>query len=259
MATKTYLGNANLKAVGVDLEFTEDQIQEYIKCAKDPLYFIESYCKIVTLDHGLQPFKLYECQKNKVKVIHENRKVILMEGRQQGKTTTSAAYILWYTLFQESKTVAILANKASAAREVLYRYQLMYENLPIWLQQGVSTWNKGDIALENGSIVFTAATSRAGIRGKSVNLLYVDETAIIPNNLAEEFFTAVYPTISAGETTKILLSSTPLGYNHFWKFWNDAQNDRNGFVPLFIPYWEIPGRDEKWAEEQRRLQSRGIV
>ena len=251
--TKTYLGNANLKAIGVDLEFTEEQIQEYIKCAKDPIYFIESYCKIVTLDHGLQPFKLYECQKNKVNIIHSNRKVILMEGRQQGKTTTSAAYILWYTLFQESKTVAILANKASAAREVLYRYQLMYENLPIWLQQGVSTWNKGDIALENGSIVFTAATSRAGIRGKSVNLLYVDETAIIPNNLAEEFFTAVYPTISAGETTKILLSSTPLGYNHFWKFWNDAQNDRNGFVPLFIPYWEIPGRDEKWAEEQRRL------
>ncbi len=253
MATKTYLGNANLKAVGVELEYTEDQIQEYIKCAKDPIYFIETYCKIVTLDHGLQPFKLYECQKNKVNVIHSNRKVILMEGRQQGKTTTSAAYILWYTLFQESKTVAILANKATAAREVLYRYQLMYENLPIWLQQGVSTWNKGDIALENGSIVFTAATSRQGIRGKSVNLLYVDETAIIPNNLAEEFFTAVYPTISAGETTKILLSSTPLGYNHFWKFWNDAQHDRNGFVPLFIPYWEIPGRDEAWAEEQRRL------
>jgi hypothetical protein len=253
MATKTYLGNANLKAVGVDLEFTEDQIQEYIKCAKDPIYFIETYCKIVTLDHGLQPFKLYECQRNKLNIIHNNRKVILMEGRQQGKTTTSAAYILWYTLFQESKTVAILANKATAAREVLYRYQLMYENLPIWLQQGVSTWNKGDIALENGSIVFTAATSRQGIRGKSVNLLYVDETAIIPNNLAEEFFTAVYPTISAGETTKILLSSTPLGYNHFWKFWNDAQNDRNGFVPLFIPYWEIPGRDEAWAEEQRRL------
>ena len=253
MATKTYLGNANLKAIGVDLEFTEDQIQEYLKCAKDPIYFIESYCKIVTLDHGLQPFKLYDCQKNKVNIIHNNRKIILMEGRQQGKTTTSAAYILWYTLFQESKTVAILANKASAAREVLYRYQLMYENLPIWLQQGVSTWNKGDIALENGSIVFTAATSRQGIRGKSVNMLYVDETAIIPNNLAEEFFTAVYPTISAGETTKILLSSTPLGYNHFWKFWNDAKNDRNGFVPLFIPYWEIPGRDEKWAETQRKL------
>ena len=253
MTTKQYLGNAQLKAAGVTLQFTKEQIEEYVKCAGDPIYFIESYCKIVTLDHGLQPFKLYDCQKKKVKIIHENRKVILMEGRQQGKTTTSAAYILWYTLFQGSKTVAILANKASAAREVLYRYQLMYENLPTWLQQGVTTWNKGDIALENGSIVFTAATSRQGIRGKSVNLLYVDETAIIPNNLAEEFFTAVYPTISAGETTKILLSSTPLGYNHFWKFWNDAQNDRNGFVPLFIPYWEIPGRDEAWAEGQRKI------
>jgi hypothetical protein len=253
MTTKQYLGNVNLKAAGVQLNFTEYQIEEYMKCASDPIYFIESYCKIVTLDHGLQPFKLYECQRKKVKIIHENRKVILMEGRQQGKTTTSAAYILWYTLFQGSKTVSILANKATAAREVLYRYQLMYENLPIWLQQGVTTWNKGDIELENGSIVFTAATSTSGIRGKSVNLLYVDEAAIIPNNVAEQFFTSVYPTISAGETTKILLSSTPLGYNHFWKFWNDAEEERNGFVPLFIPYREIPGRTEAWAEEQRRL------
>jgi len=250
---KTYLGNKNLKAAGVVLNYTKEQIEEYLKCAEDPVYFIETYCKIVSLDHGIIPFKLYPCQVNKVNIIHNNRKVILMEGRQQGKTTTSAAYILWYTLFQESKIVAILANKAAAARGVLHRYQLMYENLPIWLQQGVTTWNKGDIELENRSKVFTAATSISGIRGESVNLLYVDETAIIPNNVAEQFFASVYPTISAGETTKILLSSTPLGYNHFWKFWNDAQNDRNGFVPLFIPYWEIPGRDEAWATEQRKL------
>ena len=253
MRTKQYLGNANLKAAGVQLNFTEHQIEEYVKCSNNPIYFIESYCKIVTLDYGLQPFKLYDCQRKKVDIIHNNRKVILMEGRQQGKTTTSAAYILWFTLFHGSKTVAILANKATAAREVLYRYQIMYENLPIWLQQGVTTWNKGDIELENGSIVFTAATSASGIRGKSVNLLYVDEAAIIPNNVAEQFFTSVYPTISAGETTKILLSSTPLGYNHFWKFWNDAEQGLNGFVNLFIPYWKIPGRTEKWAEEQRKL------
>ena len=249
---QVYNANSNLKAAGVNIPFTEEQIKEYMKCAQDPIYFIENYCKIISLDHGLIPFKLYECQREKVKIIHENRKVILMEGRQQGKTTTSAAYILWYTLFQESKQVAILANKATAAREVLYRYQLMYENLPLWLQQGVTTWNKGDIELENNSKVFTAATSASGIRGKSVNMLYVDETAIIPNNVADDFFTSVYPTISAGETTKILLSSTPLGYNHFWKFWNDAENKRNDFVPLFIPYWKIPGRDEKWAEEQKR-------
>ena len=175
-----------------------------------------------------------------------------MEGRQQGKTTVAAAYILWYTLFQESKTVAILANKASTAREIMSRYQLMFEHLPSWMQQGVKTWNKGDIELENGSVVFTAATTAAGIRGKSVNLLYIDEAAIIPNTIADQFFTAVYPVISAGQTTKILITSTPLGYNHFWKFWNDAVNKVNDFVPMFIPYNRIPGRDEAWALEQRR-------
>lgn len=168
-------------------------------------------------------------------------------------TTTSAAYILWYTLFQDDKTVAILANKATAAREVLSRYQIMYEELPTWMQQGISGWNKGDVVLENKSRIFTSPTTASGIRGRSVNMLYVDETAIIPNTLAEQFFASIYPTISAGDTTKILLSSTPLGYNHFWKMWNDAENGRNGFVNLFIPYWKIPGRDDAWAEEQKRL------
>jgi hypothetical protein len=252
MANEGYNGNSSLKRIGVEISYTEEQVLEIAKCAQDPIYFIDNYCYIVTLDHGIQPFKLYDCQKKKIKLIHDNRKVILMEGRQQGKTTSAAAYILWYTLFQESKSVAVLANKSSTAREIMARYQLMYENLPIWMQQGIKTWNKGDVELENGSIVFTAATTASGIRGKSVNMLYIDEAAIIPNNIAEAFFTAVYPVISAGNTTKILITSTPLGYNHFWKFWNDAVNKNNDFVPMFIPYWEIPGRDENWAAEQKR-------
>ena len=252
MSDKGYMGNSSLKRTEVKISYTQEQVLELAKCASDPIYFVDNYCYIVTLDHGLQPFKLYDCQKEKLDIIHKNRKVIIMEGRQQGKTSTSAAYILWYTLFQESKTVAILANKASTAREIISRYQLMYENLPIWMQQGIKTWNKGDLELENGSIVFTAATTGAGIRGKSVNLLYIDEAAIIPNTIAEAFFTAVYPVISAGQTTKILITSTPLGYNHFWKFWNDAMNKNNDFVPLFIPYNRIPGRDEAWALEQKR-------
>lgn len=251
--SKYYNANPNLKAAGVEIDFTPEQIQEYIKCKEDPIYFIENYCKIVSLDAGLVPFKLYECQKTKVDMILNERRVLLMEGRQQGKTITSAACILWYTIFNDSKTVAILANKSAAAREVLSRYQLMYEHLPQWLQQGVTTWNKGDIELENGSKVFTAATSSSAIRGRSVNWLYVDEAAIIPNTVAEDFFTSVYPTISAGETTKILLSSTPMGYNHFWKFWNDAEQGLNDFKTLFIHYSEIPGRDEKWAQQQRAL------
>ena len=252
MNNNGYNGNASLKRAGIDLSYTEKEVLELAKCVENPTYFIDNYCYIVTLDHGIQPFKLYDCQKEKVETIHNNRKVIIMEGRQQGKTTVAAAYILWYTLFQESKTVAILANKASTAREIMSRYQLMFEHLPPWMQQGVKTWNKGDIELENGSVVFTAATTAAGIRGKSVNLLYIDEAAIIPNTIADQFFTAVYPVISAGQTTKILITSTPLGYNHFWKFWNDAVNKVNDFVPMFIPYSRIPGRDEAWALEQRR-------
>ena len=249
----SYNGNPNLKQIGTAISYTSEQVQEIMKCINDPIYFIERYCQIVSLDKGLIPFKLYDCQKRKVDLILNNRKVILMEGRQQGKTITSAACILWYTLFQPNKTVAILANKSSAAREVLYRYEMMYELLPMWMQQGVKTFNKGDIELENGSRIFTAATSSSGIRGKSVNWLYIDEAAIIPNNVAEDFFTSVYPTISAGNTTKILLTSTPLGYNHFWKFWNEAEQGLNGFVPLFIPYSRIPGRDEKWAAEQKAM------
>ena len=249
----SYHGNPNLKPLAYQHDFSKEEIAEYIKCREDPVYFIENYVKIITLDKGLQPFKLYPCQKEKVKCIMDNRRVVLMEGRQQGKTVTSAACILHYTIFQEDKTVAIMANKSSAAREVLNRYQIMYENLPIWMQQGVKTWNKGDVELENNSKVLTAATTAAAIRGKSVNWLYIDEAAIIPNNIADEFFTSVYPTISAGETTKILLTSTPLGYNHFWKFWNESVKGVNGFENMFIPYYEIPGRDEKWLEEQKQL------
>jgi hypothetical protein len=253
MSDTSYMNNPNLKKTGINISYTEEQILEIQKCIKDPVYFIDNYCYIVTLDHGIQQFKLYDCQKKKIETIHNNRRIIIMESRQAGKTTTSAAYILWYTLFQSDKNVAILANKEKTSREILSRYQLMYENLPIWMQQGIKVWNKGDIELENGSKCFTAATTAAGIRSKSVNLLYIDEAAIIPNNIADAFFTSVYPVVSAGKTTKILITSTPLGYNHFWKFWNDAENGRNGFTPLFIPYWEIPGRDEKWAEEQRRV------
>lgn len=249
----SYNGNTRLKQVGYPIQFSQEQVRELVRCASDPAYFIETYCKIVSLDYGLVPFSLYDYQKNFIDVIQNNRKVISMQPRQMGKSQVVAAYVLWYTLFQSNKTVAILANKAAAAREILFRYQLMYENLPLFLQQGIKTWNKGDIELENGSIVFTAATSKSGVRGRSVNLLYVDETAIIPNNIAEEFFTAVYPVVSAGSTTKIILTSTPLGYNHFWKFWNDAEQGTNGFVALRVHYSEHPDRDEKWAEDQRKL------
>jgi len=250
----SYNGNRNLKQIGYEIQYTVEQVKELLACKDDPVYFIRNYCKIVSLDSEmLIPFDLYDYQVNFLNNIHENRRIISMQPRQMGKSQVVAAYVLWYTLFNNNKTVAILAYKLDAAVEILSRFQLMYENLPLWMQQGIKTWNKGDVELENGSSVFTAATSNSGIRGKSVNLLYVDEVAIVQNNVAEEFFTSVYPVVSAGETTKIILTSTPLGYNHFWKFWNDAERGINGFVPIRVNYWEHPKRDKAWAEDQRKI------
>ena len=250
----SYNGNQNLKQIGYEIQYTADQVKEILACKDDTVYFIRKYCKIVSLDSELLiPFDLYDYQVNFLNTIHENRRIISMQPRQMGKSQTVAAYILWYTLFNNNKTVAILAYKKDAAVEILSRFQLMYENLPLWMQQGIKTWNQGDVELENGSSVFTAATSNSGIRGKSVNLLYVDEVAIVQNNVAEEFFTSVYPVVSAGETTKIILTSTPLGYNHFWKFWNDAERGINGFVPIRVNYWEHPKRDKAWADDQRKI------
>lgn len=256
----SYHGNPNLKPVGYQHEFSKEELAEYSRCAGDMEYFIQKYCMIISLDKGLVPFELYEYQKEVLNLIHNNRKSIIMMGRQAGKSITSAAYILWYTLFNEGKTVAIIANKGASAREVLDRYQIMYECLPIWMQQGVKVWNRGDISLENGCKVFAAATTASSIRGKSINVLLIDECAIIPSNIAEEFFASAYPTISSGLTTKIIMTSTPLGMNHWWRYFNEAMPEdgidghigKNGFVRMFVPYDRHPDRDEEWAESQRK-------
>ena len=253
---RTYNGNNNLKRAGEKISFTEDNMREWIRCKSDPIYFINTYCKIISLDDGIVPFKTYEYQDRAIECMHENRNIILMFPRQLGKTTVVAGYILHYVIFSDVvPNVAILANKGSAAREVMQRFQLMYEYLPKWMQKGVKTWNKGNIILEgeqgtDGAQVFTASTSSSGIRGKAVSLLYVDECAIIPNTVAEEFFTSTFPTISSGEKTKIIMSSTPKGYNHFWKFWNDAEQGKNGYVPIRARWDEHPKRTQKWADEQ---------
>ena len=250
---KIYNSNINLKAIGVPVNYTEEQLKEYVKCKNDPVYFIKTYCKIVSLDQGLIPFELFSYQINFINTMHNKNRVISMQPRQSGKTQVVAAYILHYTLFNEVKTVAILANKKPAAMEVLNRYQMMYETLPDWLQQGVKTWNKGDIELENRSKVFASATTAAGIRGRSVNFLYVDECAIIPNTVADDFFASTYPTISSGTTTKVVLTSTPLGYNHFWRYWQGAEDKTNGFIPLRVRWQDHPNRDDNWAKAQRQL------
>jgi hypothetical protein len=251
MQIKSYLSNPRLKREGQQVSLTQEQLESYIKCANDPIYFLENYMKVVTIDRGLVQISLYPYQKDIVESCHNERKVAMKMTRQSGKTTTTVGYILWYILFNEMKTCALLANKERTAREILSRVKLAYENLPIWMQQGVVEWNKGSIDLENGSKVVAASTSSSAIRGTTINLLYLDEFAFVPNNIADEFFSAVYPTISSGSTSKIIISSTPNGMNHFYKICTEAKQGRNGFKLIEVDWRKVPGRDERWAQDQR--------
>jgi hypothetical protein len=248
MSNDAYLGNPNLKKVNTPVQFTEEQILEYQKCANDPLYFMEKYIQIVSLDEGLIPFKMYDFQKKIVNTIHNNRFTICKLPRQSGKSTTTISYLLHYALFNPNSNIALLANKSSTARDILGRLQLAYENLPKWLQQGVINWNKGNIELENKSTIVAAATSSSAIRGGSYNIIFLDEFAFVPTNIAEMFFSSVYPTISAGQKTKMIIVSTPYGMNQFYKLWIDAENKRNDYIPIEVHWSEVPGRDEEWKE-----------
>jgi hypothetical protein len=246
---EAYLGNPNLKKANVQIEYTKEQVEEYLKCARDPLYFIKSYVKIINVDKGLIPFEPYSFQEKMVKTFVNNRFCINKLPRQSGKSTTVTAFMLWTVLFNDAQSVAILANKGALARDLLGKIQLAYEYLPKWLQQGVVTWNKGNIELENGSKIVAAATSSSAIRGGSYNLIFLDEFAFVGNNMAEDFFASVYPTISSGQTTKVIIVSTPNGMNHFYKMWMDAVEDRSKYVAIEVHWSEVPGRDERWKDE----------
>tara|TARA_B100000424_G_scaffold131871_1_gene100052 strand:- start:5426 stop:7069 length:1644 start_codon:yes stop_codon:yes gene_type:complete len=249
MNESVYLGNPNLKKANVAQEWTKEQIEEYAKCMKDPIYFIKTYIRIVSLDEGLVPFEMYDFQKEMVGTFHSNRFTICKLPRQSGKSTTIIAYLLHYVLFNPTVNVAILANKAATARDLLGRLQLAYEHLPKWLQQGVMSWNKGSLELENGSKILASSTSASAVRGGSYNIIFLDEFAYVPANVAEQFFSSVYPTISSGKTTKVMIVSTPHGMNMFYKLWVDAEEQRNSYVPIEVHWSEVPGRDEAWKKE----------
>ena len=246
-AARGYNGNVNLKRKGTPIEFSNDMISEYLKCAADPIYFAEKYIQIVHVDHGLISIKMYDYQKEIAIAITDNRRVTVNTSRQAGKTTTAVAIILHYVLFNDYKTVALLANKGDAAREILDRIKIAYEALPKWLQQGVIEWNKGSVEFENGCKIIAGATSSSAIRGKSISFLYIDETAFVEN--WDEFFASVFPTISSGNTTKILFTSTPNGLNHFYKTCEGARENRNGYIYIEVPWQRVPGRDDKWKKE----------
>jgi len=244
-----YLGNPNLKKANTQIEFTQEQILEFVACRHDPVYFAKKYIKIVSLDEGLVNFDMYPFQEKLVRNFHENRFNICKMPRQTGKSTTVVSYLLHYAVFNDNVNIAILANKASTARDLLGRLQLAYENLPKWMQQGILAWNKGSLELENGSKILAASTSASAVRGGSYNVIFLDEFAFIPNHIADQFFASVYPTISSGQKTKVIIVSTPHGMNHFYRMWHDAEASKNEYIPTDVHWSEVPGRDEKWRTQ----------
>ena len=244
-----YLGNSLLKRADVQHNFTKEEIEEYIKCRDDILYFLENHVKIVHVDEGLIPFSLYPYQKKLITTISDNRNVIVKTGRQVGKSTTTLGWLLHYVLFNQSKTVGILANKAATARELLGRIQIAYQHLPKFLQQGLKEWNKGSLELENGSKIIASSTSSSAIRGFSFSCILLDEFAHVQRHIADEFIRSVYPTISSGKETKVIIVSTPNGFNMFYKYWNDAEEGTNDFTPFKVHWSSVPDRDKVWKDK----------
>ena len=243
-----YLGNPLLKKANTPIEFTQEQVIEFVKCKDDPVYFANNYIKIVSLDEGLTQFNPYDFQEKLIRRFHEHRFNICKMPRQTGKSTTVVSYLLHYLIFNDSVNIGILANKAATARELLQRLATAYENLPKWMQQGIISWNKGSIELENGSKILAASTSASAVRGMSFNILFLDEFAFVPNHVADSFFASVYPTITSGKNTKVIIVSTPHGMNHFYRMWHDAEKQKNEYIPTDVHWSEVPGRDEKWKE-----------
>ena len=247
--SEIYLGNPNLKKANTQIEFTKENVAEYLKCKDNPVYFAMNYVKIVTLDEGLKSFAPYDFQEKLINNFHDNRFNICKMPRQTGKSTTVISYLLHYVVFNDSVNVGILANKAATARELLGRLQTAYENLPKWMQQGILSWNRGSLELENGSKILAASTSASAVRGMSFNILFLDEFAFVPNHIADSFFASVYPTITSGQNTKVIIVSTPHGMNHFYRMWHDAEKGKNEYVPTDVHWSQVPGRDEIWKEQ----------
>ena len=249
MAVDHYLGNPLLKKANTSQGFTENQVIEFAKCIDDPVYFAKNYINIVTLDYGLQLFNPYPFQEVMLDRFHNNRFNICKLPRQSGKSTIVVSYLLYYAIFNDNVNIAILANKASTAKDLLDRLQTAYENLPRWLQQGVLTWNKASLELENGSKIIAASTSASAVRGGSYNIIFLDEFAFVANHIADQFFSSVYPTISSGKNTKVIIVSTPHGMNHFYKLWHDAERQKNEYIPTEVHWSDVPGRDDEWKRQ----------
>jgi len=220
--------------------YAQDTHNKYIQTRDG----VERVISVVNLGYSEEMYDL--------EVAGEDHRYYASDILSHNSITVLSGFLLHEILFKNNQNCAVLANKGSLARDQLSKLKMSYELLPLWLQQGVVTWNKGSIELENGSQVIAAATSASSVRGNSYNAVVLDEFAHVETNLQEEFFESTYPTLSSGKTTKLIIISTPKGMNLFHKIWTEAEQGKNEFKTFRVDWWQVEGRDEKWKEETLR-------
>lgn len=250
-----YRGNKNLKAENVDLEYTEEQIEEIIKCANDYEYFIYKYVMIKT-KKGLEKPEIRPYQQRILKAIHENKRLLISAGRQSGKNAVISMYYTWYICFNSYKTVGIVGNKEKVAKLTLANIKNIFVNIPLFLKPGVVQWGMTDIKLDNGCIVVVSACSADALTGYTLNALLVDEVAKIPKNKAHDFFDSVFPTVEADENAKVICFSTPKGMNIWYKMWKEAVAGLSGYATVSVAWNEPPGRDDEWRK--KKIAEKGL-
>lgn len=244
-----FKGNPRVRKI-VEWQFTPEQQLEIAKCMIDPEYFIRTYVKIKHVDEeDLILFQPRSYQVEMLKKMLNHKRVIVKLPRQAGKTVLVSAVLLWHVLFLKNFSILVAAHKADKARDVLAMIKAMFEDLPEFLQLGADEWNKGNIVLENKSRIKATSTSGSAARGDTYNLAYVDEAAFIQSHIAKSFFESVIPTISSGKTTKIFITSTPKGLNHFHIMWEKAVKGLSGYEHVEIKWNEVPGRDEEFRTQ----------
>ena len=257
--------NPELKAANILFQLTKEEELEFIKCSSDIEHFVEVYCKFLT-DKGRTTVELRDSQKDILSTLGEEewldvlddvgpkvRNFILMSARQTGKTTTIAAYFAWYLCFHTDRNLAILANKFATTTEIVSKVMYVFKGLPFFMKPGIIGAGATGMRLDNGCLLTSQATTKTAVLGFAIHVLYIDEFAHIQQNTAREFWRAVYPTLSASIVSQCILSSTPYGQdNLFFEIWDKAVKGQNSFVWQQVNYYEVPGHDDKWAEQMRR-------
>lgn len=250
-----YRGSKNVPIAGAQYEFTRDMVEELKKCKEDIVYFAENFFYIVSIDNGKQKIKLYEAQRRILRSLVEERFLCLLSCRQAGKSTLLTIFALWVVCFNDDQSAAIVANKEATAITIFKRVRMAYEQLPNYIKPGVKDYGKTGMTLGNDSSIIVSTTTATSIRGTSLSMLAIDETAFIEPHILSEFWSSVIPTISSGKKSKILLVSTPNGVgNRFYEIYSGAESGQlKEWKSERIDWWDIPGRDEQWKRTQIEL------